>query len=160
MLLLSFFVFPARWPSGEVAVMGAKGAVEIIFRGKDVAEREKEYTELFCNPMVSERVSVPPRGVCVTVEQNKTKGSISHENLEPMPGAPPSSASSFRSSSAPLAVSPAPLSPVRAESEFLPRTCILSASVTSLTFPHMSLGRFVFRWRRGGDLWTTSSTQP
>lgn len=89
MLLLSFFVFPARWPSGEVAVMGAKGAVEIIFRGKDVAEREKEYTELFCNPMVSERVSVPPRGVCVTVEQNKTKGSISHENLEPMPGAPP-----------------------------------------------------------------------
>ncbi|CAN0422996.1 unnamed protein product, partial [Ectocarpus sp. 12 AP-2014] len=40
------------WPSGEVAVMGAKGAVEIIFRGKDVAEREKEYTELFCNPMV------------------------------------------------------------------------------------------------------------
>ena len=41
-----------RWPSGEVAVMGAKGAVEIIFRGKDVAKREKEYTELFCNPMV------------------------------------------------------------------------------------------------------------
>jgi len=41
-----------RWPSGEVAVMGAKGAVEIIFRGKDVAEREKEYTELFCNPVV------------------------------------------------------------------------------------------------------------
>lgn len=39
--------------------MGAKGAVEIIFRGKDVAEREKEYTELFCNPMVS----VPPDGI-------------------------------------------------------------------------------------------------
>lgn len=33
--------------------MGAKGAVEIIFRGKDVAERETEYAELFCNPMVS-----------------------------------------------------------------------------------------------------------
>lgn len=48
-------LFLTRWPSGEVAVMGAKGAVEIIFRGKDVAEREKEYTELFCNPMVSER---------------------------------------------------------------------------------------------------------
>ncbi|CAN0454575.1 unnamed protein product [Ascophyllum nodosum] len=43
------------WPSGEVAVMGAKGAVEIIFRGKDVAEREKEYTELFCNPLVAAR---------------------------------------------------------------------------------------------------------
>lgn len=44
-----------RWPSAEVAVMGAKGAVEIIFRGKDVVEREKEYTELFCNPMVRKR---------------------------------------------------------------------------------------------------------
>lgn len=43
-----------RWPSGEVAVMGAKGAVEIIFRGKDVAEQEKQYTEHFCNPMVTE----------------------------------------------------------------------------------------------------------
>lgn len=42
-----------RWPSGEVAVMGAKGAVEIIFRGKDVAEQEKKYTEHFCNPMVT-----------------------------------------------------------------------------------------------------------
>ncbi|CAN0361022.1 unnamed protein product [Discosporangium mesarthrocarpum] len=35
--------------------MGAKGAVEIIFRGKDVAEREKEYTDLFCNPLVAAR---------------------------------------------------------------------------------------------------------
>ncbi|CAM9435269.1 unnamed protein product [Pylaiella littoralis] len=43
------------WPSGEVAVMGAKGAVEIIFRGEDVAEREAEYAELFCNPMVAAR---------------------------------------------------------------------------------------------------------
>lgn len=34
--------------------MGAKGAVEIIFRGEDVAEREAEYAELFCNPMVSD----------------------------------------------------------------------------------------------------------
>ena len=31
--------------------MGAKGAVEIIFRGKDVEKRTLEYTELFANPM-------------------------------------------------------------------------------------------------------------
>ncbi|CAN0529076.1 unnamed protein product, partial [Scytosiphon promiscuus] len=46
-----------RWPSGEVAVMGAKGAVEIIFRGKDVDKREKEDTELFCNPMVRRSIA-------------------------------------------------------------------------------------------------------
>jgi propionyl-CoA carboxylase beta chain len=33
------------WPSAEVAVMGAKGAVEIIFRGKDVEEKTLEYTD-------------------------------------------------------------------------------------------------------------------
>jgi len=38
------------WPTAEVAVMGAKGAVQIIFRGKDVAEREAEYVEKFANP--------------------------------------------------------------------------------------------------------------
>lgn len=39
------------WPSAQVAVMGAKGAVEIIFRGKDIEERTQEYTEKFANPM-------------------------------------------------------------------------------------------------------------
>uniref|UniRef100_A0A4W6DPZ3 Propionyl-CoA carboxylase beta chain, mitochondrial n=1 Tax=Lates calcarifer TaxID=8187 RepID=A0A4W6DPZ3_LATCA len=39
------------WPSAEVAVMGAKGAVQIIFRGKDnQAEAEAEYVEKFANP--------------------------------------------------------------------------------------------------------------
>jgi len=47
------------WPSAEIAVMGAKGAAEIIFK-KDIAaaadpeaklkEKEKEYTDLFANP--------------------------------------------------------------------------------------------------------------
>lgn len=32
--------------------MGAKGAVEIIFGGKDVEKRTLEYTDLFANPMV------------------------------------------------------------------------------------------------------------
>ena len=39
------------WPTGQVAVMGAKGAVEIIFRGQQVEERTQEYQETFANPM-------------------------------------------------------------------------------------------------------------
>lgn len=39
------------WPSAQIAVMGAKGAVEIIFRGKDIEERTAEYAEKFANPM-------------------------------------------------------------------------------------------------------------
>ncbi|VDP11865.1 unnamed protein product [Soboliphyme baturini] len=39
------------WPTAEVAVMGAKGAVKILFRGeKDVEKKEDEYVELFSNP--------------------------------------------------------------------------------------------------------------
>jgi len=47
------------WPTGEIAVMGAKGAAEIIFR-KEILEaadpaamlleKEKEYADLFANP--------------------------------------------------------------------------------------------------------------
>jgi len=40
------------WPGAEVAVMGAKGAVEILYRGKDVEEHTKEYASRFANPMV------------------------------------------------------------------------------------------------------------
>ena len=46
------------WPNAEIAVMGAKGAVEIIFREdkKDpakLAEREAEYKARFANPFVA-----------------------------------------------------------------------------------------------------------
>jgi propionyl-CoA carboxylase beta chain len=43
------------WPSAEIAVMGAKGAVEIIFRGEPdkTAERTKEYEDRFANPFVA-----------------------------------------------------------------------------------------------------------
>jgi len=41
------------WPSAEVAVMGAKGAVEIIFRGKNVAQETLEYEKKFANPLVA-----------------------------------------------------------------------------------------------------------
>lgn len=40
------------WPNAEIAVMGAKGAVEIIFRGsKDMAKEEQKYNDLFLNPL-------------------------------------------------------------------------------------------------------------
>ncbi|MBD8678852.1 acyl-CoA carboxylase subunit beta [Sphingomonas sp. CFBP 13720] len=44
------------WPTAEIAVMGAKGAVEIIFRSKDPAEvaaRTAEYEARFANPFVA-----------------------------------------------------------------------------------------------------------
>mmetsp|Transcript_19413 Transcript_19413/g.41917 ORF Transcript_19413/g.41917 Transcript_19413/m.41917 type:complete len:270 (+) Transcript_19413:1201-2010(+) len=41
------------WPGAEIAVMGAKGAVEIIFRGKDVEKNTEEYRDRFANPMVA-----------------------------------------------------------------------------------------------------------
>jgi len=41
------------WPGAEIAVMGAKGAVEILYGGKDVEEHTAEYTARFANPMVA-----------------------------------------------------------------------------------------------------------
>jgi propionyl-CoA carboxylase beta chain len=41
------------WPTAEVAVMGAKGAVEIIFRGKNVEQETASYAEKFANPLKS-----------------------------------------------------------------------------------------------------------
>lgn len=39
------------WATAEVAVMGAKGAVSILYRGKpDVQKYEAEYIEKFGNP--------------------------------------------------------------------------------------------------------------
>ena len=46
------------WPTAEIAVMGAKGAVEIIFRNAlgdvdEIEQRTKEYEEKFLNPFVA-----------------------------------------------------------------------------------------------------------
>jgi propionyl-CoA carboxylase beta chain len=41
------------WPGAEVAVMGAKGAVEIIFRGQDVEANTAAYEGAFANPRVA-----------------------------------------------------------------------------------------------------------
>jgi propionyl-CoA carboxylase beta chain len=39
------------WPSGEIAVMGAKGACEIIFRKKNIEAEVQKYEDLFANPL-------------------------------------------------------------------------------------------------------------
>jgi propionyl-CoA carboxylase beta chain len=44
------------WPTAQIAVMGAKGAVEIIFRGGDadtIAAKTKEYEDRFMSPFVA-----------------------------------------------------------------------------------------------------------
>jgi propionyl-CoA carboxylase beta chain len=46
------------WPTAEIAVMGAKGAVEIIFRNalgddEEIERRTKEYEEKFLNPFIA-----------------------------------------------------------------------------------------------------------
>ncbi len=44
------------WPTAQIAVMGAKGAVEIIFRGGDaetIARQTKEYEDRFMSPFVA-----------------------------------------------------------------------------------------------------------
>jgi propionyl-CoA carboxylase beta chain len=48
------------WPSAEIAVMGPKGAVEIIFREEKndpakLAAREHEYRTAFANPFIAGR---------------------------------------------------------------------------------------------------------
>lgn len=43
--------FNYAWPTAEIAVMGAKGAVEIIFRGKNVEEETAKYEQAFANPL-------------------------------------------------------------------------------------------------------------
>ena len=46
------------WPSAQIAVMGAKGAVEIIFRADmadpdKIAARTKEYEDRFLSPFIA-----------------------------------------------------------------------------------------------------------
>jgi propionyl-CoA carboxylase beta chain len=48
------------WPTAEIAVMGAKGAVEVLYnnyfqqdREAFLSEKEKEYTELVANPLIA-----------------------------------------------------------------------------------------------------------
>ena len=48
------------WPSAEIAVMGAKGATEILFRNeikdkKKIDKRTQEYTDQFVNPFIASK---------------------------------------------------------------------------------------------------------
>ncbi|MFN3936929.1 MAG: acyl-CoA carboxylase subunit beta [Gemmobacter sp.] len=50
--------FNYAWPTAEIAVMGAKGAVEILYRGElsdpeKIAARTKDYEDRFANPFVA-----------------------------------------------------------------------------------------------------------
>ena len=50
--------FNYAWPTSEIAVMGAKGAVEILYRSElgeaeKIAARTKDYEDRFANPFVS-----------------------------------------------------------------------------------------------------------
>jgi propionyl-CoA carboxylase beta chain len=75
------------WPTAEIAVMGAKGAVEIIFRGDigdkaKIAARTKEYEERFANPFKAANYGfiddvIMPHGtrrrICRSLNMLKTK---------------------------------------------------------------------------------------
>jgi len=44
------------WPRAEIAVMGSKGAVEILYRGKkdvDLVQLEADYRDKFANPLAA-----------------------------------------------------------------------------------------------------------
>ena len=48
------------WPSAEIAVMGAKGATEILYRNeikdkKKIEKRTQDYTEQFANPFIASK---------------------------------------------------------------------------------------------------------
>ncbi len=77
------------WPTAEIAVMGAKGAAEIIFK-KEIfeaidsqakwLEKEKEYAELFANPYrAAERGFVDD---VILPEETRTKLIAAFESLE------------------------------------------------------------------------------
>jgi len=46
--------YNVAWPSAEIAVMGPKGAVEILYKGEEASdERETEYREKFAHPYLA-----------------------------------------------------------------------------------------------------------
>ena len=46
--------YNVAWPTAEIAVMGPKGAVEILYKGEEATEaREAEYREKFAHPYLA-----------------------------------------------------------------------------------------------------------
>lgn len=67
------------WPSAEIAVMGAKGAVEILFRGKpkeEVQKQEQLYQQKFATPFPAAR-----RGFLDDIIVPETTRQVICENL-------------------------------------------------------------------------------
>ena len=70
--------FNYAWPDAEIAVMGAQGAVEIIFKGKDEGGKNTlEYATRFANPMMAAE-----RGFVDDVIEPATTRQRLCENLE------------------------------------------------------------------------------
>jgi propionyl-CoA carboxylase beta chain len=82
------------WPTAEIAVMGAKGAVEIIFKGKNIEQETKNYEDKFSNPlkaaergyiddivMPSNTRSVIADNLRVLETKNRVKPQKRHNNL-------------------------------------------------------------------------------
>jgi propionyl-CoA carboxylase beta chain len=79
--------FNYAWPTSEIAVMGAKGAVEIIFRGKNSEDETRSYEEKFANPLkAAERGYVDD-----IIQPSETRARISNalKVLETKDRAPP-----------------------------------------------------------------------
>lgn len=50
------FMYSVAWPSAEIAVMGAEGAVKVIFRNRpDQDKLQAEYKEKFTTPLAAAR---------------------------------------------------------------------------------------------------------
>jgi len=68
------------WPTAEIAVMGSKGAVEILFRGKpaeEIKKQEQYYQETFANPYAAAK-----RGFIDDVIMPETTRELIIEQLE------------------------------------------------------------------------------
>mmetsp|Transcript_602 Transcript_602/g.647 ORF Transcript_602/g.647 Transcript_602/m.647 type:complete len:124 (+) Transcript_602:493-864(+) len=80
--------FNYAWPTAEVAVMGAKGAVEILFRGKNPEHNIKKYEEAFANPLVASKngiiddIVMPDMTRALIADNLRT---LDHKDLELMP---------------------------------------------------------------------------
>ena len=65
--------FNFAWPTSEIAVMGAKGAVAILHRGKEnLQELEDDYTEKFSNPFEAAKLGY----VDDVIQPNETRKKI------------------------------------------------------------------------------------
>jgi len=79
------------WPTAQIAVMGAKGAVEIIFRAdigdeKKIAARTKEYEDRFLSPFAAAERGyiddvIMPRALAMLRGKRVEMPSRKHDNL-------------------------------------------------------------------------------